>query len=184
MAKVHKGSKDTLDAVVTPKDNKHEFHYVDDCEIYKMQLTSYDRKKYYEYANERARKNLVRKKSADVVGVDTGKAADLALQRSHSISSRKETIFNSVITRTWDYCYISLFLAFLFIVSVVSDGKDIHQAVYQNISRPLLPTAILILMFISQMPPLLGIIYFMCNYNQHTHFKAETDFGKWVSVIR
>lgn len=183
MEKVHKNSKDALDAVVTLKANKHEFIYVDDGEIYKMQLSNHDRKIYWEYVMERARKNPVRKKSADIVGVDTGIAANLALQRSHSFSTRNEKLFYCIVTRTWDYCYISLFLAFLCIVSVVADGKDIHQAVYQNISRPLLPTATLILMFTSQIPPILGTAYFMYFHNQRTHFKAETDFGKWVSVL-
>lgn len=171
------------DDTAAVKTSKHGFNYVDENEIYETQLTSYDRKVYWEYVVKRARKIPSRKKSSDTVGIDHEKAADLAHEKSDSFSPRLEICFNFVITRTWDYCYVSLFIAFLLIVSVVSDGKNIHEAINRYVSFSLLQTAILILMFISQIPPTLGIVYFMCFHNQRTHSKAETDFGKWVSVL-
>lgn len=107
---------------------------------------------------------------------------------------------------TWDYLYLTFFLIWLLLEFVVQDGiatkyapKDLIPM--NNITVPdigglgggsgsagaaalgLPPAAMyvpLILMFVLQLVPTFGIIYFVCRCNDLTKFVARRNFGTWA----
>ena len=161
------------------KVKKFALEYVDESSYYKAKLSTEDRFAYWDYVTQQQRQK--KKKLNDQPISDENAIVDKALHDLQHFPPRLERVFNIVISRVWDYLYISFFLLFLIVVALVYDGKKIPPLAYSNLSNPDLPSALLVLMLFSQATPVSGITYFMFYHNVRTQFKAQESFGSWVS---
>jgi hypothetical protein len=106
--------------------------------------------------------------------------AEKILKDESTFPPRLNRAFTIVISPFWDYLYLSIFIAFLIIIALVDSKSEIPADIYSNLSSPNVLIALLLIMFISQITPVIGIIYFMRYHNVITHIKAQEDFGKWA----
>lgn len=177
MAKV--GPALTKKALAKLKAKKYELDYVDENEYYKARLSTEERFRYWNFITQRDKRRTLIDQPIDEEVV----IKDTALQQEQKFSKLLEIIFLWVVSRVWDYLYIIFFLLFLIVVSLVHDAKQLPPLAYDNLSNPQLPTALLVLMLLTQIVPVFGIVYFMFYHNKRTHFIAQGSFGKWVSLI-
>ena len=84
-------------------------------------------------------------------------------------------IFSLVVSRVWDYLYLLLFLIFIVLIGLRHDG---YLPVFIHPYLSTIYTALLVVMFIAQMIPIIGISYFITHFNLRTHFRASTEFAQ------
>lgn len=158
------------------KKETYELDYVDEANYYTTRLDTDDRLQYWTYLKEQDKKKKSNRNNDDLLPHEI-----VVRNEQLELPRRLIPIFIVVVSRAWDYLYIIFFLLFLIIIGTVHDGITIPPVVYDNISRPILVTFLLAMMSVTQIVPICGTLYFMTYHNLRTHFRAQEDFGRWVS---
>jgi hypothetical protein len=91
--------------------------------------------------------------------------------------------FNFISTARWDQRSLNLFIIFLLLTVFYADGYALSispklitmNSMNQIIALPLF------LMFLCQLVPFFGMLYFITHRNDLVHFKAVKEIGTWVS---
>ena len=92
-------------------------------------------------------------------------------------------LFNLIKSRSWDHRYINLFIIWILLIIFFVDGWAEQLAPFLvdlNTGNQLLAIPPL-LMFICQLVPFLGMIYFITHCNDLVHYRAIKEIGSWVS---
>jgi hypothetical protein len=85
-------------------------------------------------------------------------------------------LFTIVTSQFWDYVYVVFLMAFLTLIGLKRDGflpSDFAEYVWS------VCTAMLVLMFFSQVVPIVGMVYFVNYANLRTHYRASQNFPSW-----
>mmetsp|Transcript_27501 Transcript_27501/g.26315 ORF Transcript_27501/g.26315 Transcript_27501/m.26315 type:complete len:831 (+) Transcript_27501:56-2548(+) len=163
------------------KAKTYELDYVDEANYYTKRLDTDDRLQYWSYLKERDKENRRNSRNIELL------PHEIIVKNDNIEFSRSLLItFNIVMSRIWDYLYLIFFFLFLVIIGLVHDGNTdanrIPSVVYDNIQRPVLITALLALMTVTQIPPICGTVYFMRCHNLRTQYRAQEDFSQWAFV--
>ena len=154
--------------------------YVDDNEAYTQRISKADKYAYWMalLPNRGPRRPLPK-------GFQSWKQREIASLNQqanyHWFYIRSFNFFSSV---NWDHRSINLFIIFLILVIFFMDGYAEQYA--PTVSALNTGNQILavfpFLIFICQLIPFLGMLYFIGNCNDLVHFKAIKEIGKWVSI--
>lgn len=154
--------------------------YVDDNDLYVPRISRMDR---YDYwlkllPNRGPRRPLpkafVSWKSRELASVNE----QANYYRIHIV------LFNIVKNKNWDHRYINLFIVWILLIIFFVDGWADNLApflVEYNTGNQILAIPPF-LMFITQLIPFLGMLYFITHCNDLVHFKAVKEIGTWVSI--
>ena len=85
-------------------------------------------------------------------------------------------LFTIVTSQFWDYVYVVFLMAFLTLIGLKRDGflpSDFAEYVWS------VCTAMRVLMFFSQVVPIVGMVYFVNYANLRTHYRASQNFPSW-----
>lgn len=153
--------------------------YVDDNENYVTRISMADR---YEYwlkllPNRGPRRPLPK-------AFISWRSRELASINEQANYHRIHTmLFNIISSKNWDHRYINLFILWILLIIFIVDGWADSLAPFLvdlNAGNQLLAIPPL-LMFITQIIPFLGMIYFITHCNDLVHYRAVKEIGSWVS---
>lgn len=92
--------------------------------------------------------------------------------------------FNFIRSGTWDQRFLNLFIIWLLLIVFFVDGWA--ETLAPSVATMNAGNQILVIppfiMFITQLIPFLGMLYFISNCNDLVHFKAVKEMGTWVSL--
>jgi len=94
-------------------------------------------------------------------------------------------LFNLIKSRSWDHRYINLFILWMLLIIFFVDGWAEQLAPFLvdlNTGNQLLAIPPL-LMFICQLVPFLGMVYFITHCNDLVNYRAIKEIGSWVSKL-
>jgi hypothetical protein len=80
-------------------------------------------------------------------------------------------------SKKWDYWYLNFLLLWVVLLLFSLDGK-----LPFSYDHPLLIVC-LVFMLLTQIPPVLGILYFIHFCNDMVLYDASVTFGEWVSFL-
>lgn len=146
-----------------------DIEYVDTDQTFTMKVKPRERMEYWQFLIKTKRhQRLPEARETD----------DEVIERT--FPKHVNRIFSIVVSQAWDYIYILLLFVFVVLVGLNHDGY------LPAMVEPLLPmiyTAIFLVMFMSQLLPAAGIIYFINRQNLRTHFRASTEFSEWGFTV-
>lgn len=101
--------------------------------------------------------------------------------------SRYVLLLNIVRSPYWDQLYLNMMILFLLLTVYFYDGYAERYGSSSSLGLALiLPETVIIVplvfMFIFQLVPFLGILYFVAYCNDLTHLRAAQNFGDWAFV--
>lgn len=168
-------------AKVNPLLNTKTDPYVDDNEAYTPKISRAVKYEYWKQLlpNKGSRRPLpkafVSWKSKEIAEVN--EEANYARFYTYS--------FNFLRSRMWDQWCINLFIVWLLLVIFFVDGWA--ESLAPSVASMNEGNQILIippfLMFITQLIPFVGMLYFISNCNDLVHFRAVKEMGSWVSKL-
>lgn len=162
---------------LNPLLNSKTDEYVDDCDVYKPRITRTERYQYW----IQLKKNKKPRKLPDFISWIGKEFA--TVNESENYSKRYILLFAIIKTSFWDHLYINFFIIWWILLIFYYDGwamKYVPIAITLNANNTILLLPPLF-MFLSQLIPLFGTIYFINNCNDLVKFLATTEMGRWVS---
>ncbi len=147
--------------------------YVDDVDLYKPKITRQER---YDYYQELLAINKDRKDSNHLIVLD----------EIHYYPKPFVWVFAFVRSNRWDHWYLDFMLLFLALVIIFTDGlaeNYVPMLVTLNANNNLLMVP-LALMFVCQVIPLFGTVFFVHFCNDLVRLIASNNFQQWVSKLR
>lgn len=154
--------------------------YVDDNEAFQPRISRADKYEYWRalLPNKGARRPLPKAfiswKSKEIA--DVNEEANYSRVYLYS--------FNFIRNGMWDQRFLNLFIVFLVLVVFFVDkwADSLAPSVaHMNAGNQIIVIPP-ILMFLTQLIPCLGMMYFVSNGNDLVHFRAVKEMGSWVSV--
>eukprot|EP01032_Pedospumella_encystans_P009840 gene9840-11553_t len=151
--------------------------YVDDNDAYVPRISRADR---YEYwmkllPNRGPRRPLPK-------AFVSWKSKEIAMVNEEANYYRIYSImFNIVKSKSWDHRYINLFIIWILLIVFFVDGWAESMAPFLidlNTGNQLLAVPPF-LMFITQLVPFLGMMYFITHCNDLVHYRAIKEIGSW-----
>lgn len=146
--------------------------YVDDLELYKPKITRQER---YDYYQELLIINKDRKDSTNLV----------VLSEIQYYPKSFVWAFAFIRSNCWDQWYLNCLLIFFILIVVFSDGwvklfAPFLITLNANNNLLMIPLA---LMFVTQIVPLFGTVFFVHFCNDLVRLIASQNFQQWVSLI-
>lgn len=148
-------------------------HYVDDGELYQQKYNDYSRIKYWEFLLDHPRRPKLPPghESWSQQGGNNYFPIDIL-----QYSTFDKYLLACTVHLYWDYAYLYLFSLFILLVTVYYDSL-VREYI-------LIPSYLLyfplLLMVITQLIPLISIIYLVTKCNDLVKLVASRTFGSWV----
>lgn len=165
---------------LNPLLNSRTADYVDDLDLYVPRISRAERYQYWQQLtkNNRPRRLPTHFRSWVQKQVD-------AVNERDTFPTSSLRFFGAVKSSFWDQLYLSLFVLWWLLIVFYGDGwaskfaPPMATSLNENNAILLLPP---VLMFVSQLIPLVGTLYSINYCNDMVRFLATSEITSWVSV--
>lgn len=155
--------------------------YVDDSDAFSTRITKAQKYEYWTHLlqNRGHRRPLPK-------AFKSWKSREIAkVNEQANYHPRHIRWFNFISSANWDQRSLNLFLIFLLLVVFYADGYALSistKLITMNSANQIIALP-LFLMFLCQLVPFFGMLYFITHCNDLVHFKAIKGIGTWVSLL-
>lgn len=153
--------------------------YVDDNDAYQVRISKADKLEYWRQLlpNKGTRRPLPK-------SFKSWKMRELAIMNGQDMYNKSHLKnFAFISSANWDHRSINVFIVWMILIIFYGDGYALNtyeRLITYNAANQILAVPPL-LIFIFQLIPFLGMLYYITHRNDLVHFRAITDIGKWVS---